>query len=566
MNGLSSWRATTARFVFTGVASTLFVWTFPFVLFFAPARAPRYLRSFLDRCGGAFAKLAQILAMRFDLLPPIYYLELSKVLDRMRPLPVEKVRRVIEREFDCRVEERYPRFDPRPLGTASIAQVHAAELTTGEQVVVKVMRPGIQSILAADMRWLRFWSWLLRTVGIFSDVDVEGMARELERIITDELDFRLEAFNAEMLQRTLASDRIDHCAPRPYFEHCGRTVVTLERLVGVRVTEIVEAVEKGDQEKLREWAARGIDPARCGRVLYRSMLEQFYHHRVFHGDPHAGNLIALDGGTLGYVDFGNVGRLDDHAWARQEHIAQGLIRGDVHAAYHALLGTLEPLRPRDLRLFEATVKRCYESYITQVTSPHSHFTERMMGSVFLQVTDAIRKAKLRMPIALMRFYRAQLLYDVLVFRLDPDLDVVEQFSGFLRDERARRLHETVRAAFSQPERVASFLLREVPSRAQDVINWIHYKLPHLGRLYERAFSRFEGAAHLALSYLRRGSFAAAAAIVAVHLARRAEWIAPISWWPTLLETDWLPAAALLLLATHILGRVERRIEDPEAIR
>jgi ubiquinone biosynthesis protein len=566
MNWFSSWLAIAARFVFTGVASTFFAWTFPVVLLFAPARAPSYLRAFLDRCGGAFAKLAQILAMRFDLLPPAYYLELSKVLDRMRPVALARIRRVIEDQFGEPLEKRFPRFDPHPLGTASIAQVHAARLATGEEVVVKVMRPGIESILRADLRWLRFWAFALRLAGVLGDVDIEGMVRELERIIGDELDFRLEAFNAEMLERILASDRIDHRAPRPYFEHCGTTVVTLERLVGVRVTEIVEAIEQRDEARLKAWEARGIDPRRLGRVLYRSMLEQFYRHRVFHGDPHAGNLIALENGTLGYVDFGIVGRLDDHAWSRQERIAQALIDGEVQAAYQALLGTLEPLRPRDLRLFEATVKRCYESFITKVTSRHSHFTERMMGGLFLQITDAIRKAKLRLPIALMRFYRAQLLYDVLVFRLEPDLDVAVEFGAFLRDERARRLRDSLRRALQAPERAAGFLLREAPARAEDVANWIHYKLPHFGRLYERALSGFEGAAHQLFAYLRRASFAGAAAVLAFHLGEGARWTASLTFWPEWARTNWLPVVVALLAACHVLGRIERRIEDPDLVR
>jgi predicted unusual protein kinase regulating ubiquinone biosynthesis (AarF/ABC1/UbiB family) len=556
-----------SRFAVNGIATAFFVWTFPPVLLFASARAPGYLRRFLERRGGAFAKLAQILAMRFDLLPPAYYLELSKVLDRMPPVPVERVRRVIEEEFGCKLEDRFRRFDPQPLGTASIAQVHPAELASGEPVVIKVMRPGIEAIIAADMRLMRFWAWLLTALGVFRDVDIEGMARELDRMLSEELDFRLEAFNAELLQRLFASDLIDHRAPRPYFEHCGGRVVTLERLIGVRVTEIVEALEKRDQAKLDGWAARGIDARRCGRVLYRSMLEQFYRHRVFHGDPHAGNVLALEGGTLGYVDFGNVGRLDDQIWGRQERIVQGLVKGDVHAAYQALLGTLEPLRSRDLRLFEATVKRCYESYITLVNSPSARYTEKMMGGVFLQVADAIRKAGLTLPIALMRFYRAQLLFDVLAFRLNPELDVAVEYSEFLRSERSRRLRDTLRSAVREPDRIANFLLREVPARSLDLVNWVHYKLPHLGRLYEQAFTRFEGAVHLVLSYVRRATFVAALAIGVFRAGEAFNWeFASAPWWPAYLRANWLPLVVAALAACHVLGRIERRLEEPDAVR
>ncbi|HWZ90237.1 MAG TPA: AarF/ABC1/UbiB kinase family protein, partial [Polyangiaceae bacterium] len=484
-------------------ATSVFVPTFAVVWLCAGSLAPAYLRWYLEWCGGGFAKLGQLLAMRYDFLPPRYHTELGKILDRMPAFPFNKAKRIIEAEFGCAVEQHFSEVEEAPLGAASIAQVHGAVLKDGRSVVLKVMRPGVRGKMRADHRSLLFWAQILEKFGVFKGADLDGMVKEVWRLIQEELDFTREALNAERFSQALATDAINHYAPRPLFELCGERVLTLERLWGVPLTEVVSAISVKNHRQLAIWATRGIHAASLGRILFRSMLEQFYRHRIFHGDPHAGNLIAMEGGRLGYVDFGNVGQLDERLWARQEAIVSNLVGGKVHAAYNSLLGTLEPLNTFNLTKLESEVTTLYDDYLMKVASPNAKLSERTMGDLFLRIADAIRRAGLKLPLGLTRFYRAQLLFDVVAFQLCPELNIAAEYGRFMRDERQRRLATALLQFAERPDRCLEFVVERVPQLVNAVSEWILFKLPRAEHSYDRVMSRFERAIHLSLRYLRR---------------------------------------------------------------
>jgi ubiquinone biosynthesis protein len=538
------------RSIASSIASVLFLVTFAMVRTIAPARAPRYLRWFLQARGGGFAKLGQMLAMRFDLLPPPYYRELREILDRMPRVRARTMRRVIERELGRPIAELFASFDDAPIGSASIAQAHRAVLHGGERVVVKVMRPRIDAILRADLVNLELMCGLLQAIGVLRNRDLGRIVREVRRYTLEELDFRREAFNAQALHEAMAGDAIDHYTPRPFFALCSARVITLEELSGVWLTDLIAAIDRDDREALAAWARDGVTPRRVARLLNRSTLEQAYHHRLFHGDPHAGNVVVLPGGTLGYIDFGIVGDLDEDLRVKQERLVFHLVAGELHAAYRMLLASIELEEHRDLSEFEIAVKAEFSAYLLRVRSPHATPAEKSVGRVFLAVANAIRQLDLRLPAKLTRFYRAQLIVDMLVFKLCPELDPAGEFLRFWDDESARRLRERWAGGI----RLAGLgnAVAAIPRVARELTDYLQFQVPRLTTSYGQTISRLERGIVLALEYLRLGVVAAALGVVVLHFwPQRLDFITAI---PSV-DRYWILWAAGLVLVSHGLGRI-----------
>src|ERR1700730_9306059 len=195
--------------------------------------APVVLRRYLQACGGGFVKLGQVLAMRYELFPEAYCDELAKLLDQVSPVPLSTIEGVIAEDLARPLGACFGSFEASPLGSASIAQVHAAHLSTGEPVAVKVIRPGIVRTLRIDLAYLGIVGGFSRRFGILSRLNLEAMARELSQLTLEELDVRREARNADLFHHLMAEDEVDHYAPRVYFGLSGRRVITMERIEGV---------------------------------------------------------------------------------------------------------------------------------------------------------------------------------------------------------------------------------------------------------------------------------------------------------------------------------------------
>ena len=469
----------------------------------------------------------------------------------MPRVATKTIRRTIERDLGRPVAEVFASFDDAPLASASIAQAHRAVLPGGDRVVVKVMRPRIAAVLRADMVNLEVIAWLLQAIGVFRHRDLGRIIREIKRYTLEELDFRREAFNAQALHDRMRADDIDHYSPRPYFEACGKRVIVLEELSGVWLADLLAAVHARDQVKLARWADDGITPHRVARVLNRSTLEQAYRHRLFHGDPHAGNVLVMPGGTIAYIDFGIVGELDEDLALKQERMVFHLVAGELHAAYRMLVAAIELDEHRDLTDFAMAVTAEFSGYLRRVRSQHATPAEKSVGRVFIAVANAIRQLDLRLPAKLTRFYRAQLIVDMLVFKLHPRLDPVAEFTQFWRDETRRRLCEGVAGVSITG---VSAALVALPRAARELTDYLQFQVPRLMTSYGESISRLELGAMLGLDTLRRGALVAAVAIAAVH------W-----WWPpipiAIVNEYWIAWTAGLVLAGHGLGRIARRMRS-----
>jgi len=259
----------------------------------AQLNVPQRIRRTLEELGPTFIKLGQLLSGRGDLLPPEYVHELVKLLDAAPPVPADQIRQVMEKELGAPVERLFATFQDEPIASASIGQVHRASLPGGEQVVVKVQRPGVENVIKADLgillhqaRFLENRSELLREYRLVEIVE------ELARTLCDELDYTIEGRNAERFRYNLRHDE-RLIIPRIYWPLTSRRVITMEDVGGIKLTEL---------ERLR---AEGYDLAAVAAIGVEVYLEQVFVDGFFHADPHPANIMVVED-KIALVDFGMV--------------------------------------------------------------------------------------------------------------------------------------------------------------------------------------------------------------------------------------------------------------------
>ncbi len=271
----------------------------PFLRPCLPAVPPpaRRLCLALEELGPTFIKLGQILSTRPDLVPPAYIAELVRLQDRVAPFPFAEVRRQVEEELGAPLERLFATFEETPLAAASLSQVHAATLSTGEEVVVKVQRPGIEEVIALDLDILRRLArFLERELPRTELYDPCGIVEEFAHTLSSELDFVREGRNAERFRRNFADFPYLY-VPRVYWERTTRRVLTLERVRGIKIDDIAGL------------EAAGLDRHRVALHATEVVMQEVFEDGFFHADPHPGNFFVMPGEVIAAMDFGMVGRL-----------------------------------------------------------------------------------------------------------------------------------------------------------------------------------------------------------------------------------------------------------------
>jgi len=258
---------------------------------------PQRLRMALEELGPTFVKLGQVLSTRPDLLPPAYIAELARLQDTVPPEPWEPVRAQLEAELGAPVEEVFATLDPEPIAAASLAQVHAATLPDGAEVVVKVQRPDIEATINVDLDILADVARLLQTRTPLGELyDLPGIVEEFAATLRAELDFYREGHNADRFRANFANEPYLYI-PKVYWEYTTRRVLVMERIRGIKIDDIA-ALD-----------AAGYDRYRIGLHAARMVIKEVLEDGFFHADPHPGNFFVMPGEVIGAMDFGMVGYL-----------------------------------------------------------------------------------------------------------------------------------------------------------------------------------------------------------------------------------------------------------------
>lgn len=367
------------------------------------------LRLALTELGPIFVKAGQVLSTRRDLVPADIADELALLQDQVAPFPGSEARAIVERELKAPVGRLYVRFDETPLASASIAQVHAAELPDGRAVVVKVLRPGIDARIARDVKLLRSLGELANRWHPNADkIRPLDVVAEVEKMLENELDLQREGASASLLRRNFASG-VDLYVPEVHWDLTAQRVLTLERVHGISSDDVAAIDAAGIDRKAL--AAKGV------RVFY----EQVFRDNFFHADAHPGNIwvdatrpteprfIALDFGIMGSLPEA------DQYWLAQNFIA--LFERDYAriAKLHVDAGWM----PATVRLdeLEAAVRTVCEPYFTRPLSQIS------LAELVVKLFQTARRFELTLQPQLILLQKTLLNIEGVGRMLDPEIDI-----------------------------------------------------------------------------------------------------------------------------------------------
>jgi ubiquinone biosynthesis protein len=370
----------------------------------------RRLRLAFQKLGPTYIKLGQILSSGEGLFPPELVAEFRLLRDRVPPEPFEAVRAVVESELGGRIEDLFTRFDPRPVAAASIAQVHAATLRTGEDVVVKVQRPTVATTVGRD---LAVMSWiaphLIGRIPVAALANPPALVELFAETIVEELDFRLEADNMLDVARVLATtEHRSVVVPRPHPTLVTRRVLVMEKLEGFSFDDVAGM------------KAAGIDTTAVVRALMVSFLEGATLFGVFHGDLHGGNLFVCPSGKVALLDYGITGRLDE---TRRLAFLRMLLGGTINDPKMQLaalrdLGALPPDTDLDALIKDLGIDQ-------PVKDPTQMSPEELLSEIREMIKKLLSYGA-RFPKVLMLYVKDLLFIDSALATLAPDVDLFEE--------------------------------------------------------------------------------------------------------------------------------------------
>ena len=413
----------------------------------------RRLREMFDELGPTFVKFGQLLSTRPDVVPPDIIAELRKLQDDVSPVAMEDVERVIGEELGLTVEQAFLDFDETPIAAASIGQVHRATLPNDAQVVVKVQRPNAARQIESDLKLMASAARVARErVRQLDFIDTGELVDEFGRSIRLELDYQQEARNAETFRRNFAGDeRI--AVPRVWWRYTTGRLLTLDRLEGTHVRDLDLA--SWDDDARRELAY----------TLTDAWMAMIFRHAFFHGDPHPSNILHLDDGRLGLIDFGLAGRLTDLDMARLTRLFVDAATENVEALPRRLtdLGVRYPReREEELRSrLEELYYRYYGSRLSDI-DPIEAIREGLTLIYAMNLRLPTRFVILDKAIATLGSVAAEVYPDFNVF------EVARPYAKHLIAERYSPRRVALRAR-AEVQDIAELAL-EVPRQVHDILN------------------------------------------------------------------------------------------------
>ncbi len=392
--------------------------------------APALLRQTFERLGATYIKLGQFIASSPSLFPPDYVEEFEKCLDRTDPLPYAEIARVIQRELGRKPEEIFESFDREPLASASIAQVHAARLKNGQDVVVKVQKPGVDDVLLTDLNFLFVAAKLLEFLAPgFARTSLSNIISDVQKTMLEECDFLKEAANIDEFRRFLDQAGItDAAAPRVYREQTSLRVLTMERFYGAPLTDL---------ESIRRYSQ---NPEQTLVNALNTWFASLMLCNFFHADVHAGNLMALEDGRIGFIDFGIVGRIKKETWLSMNSLMEAMGREDYRLMATSLAGIGATDEQIDVNRFAADLEALFtrlNDVAVDARGEMALLDERELNRVMIQMVEIGERHGLRFPREFALLMKQMLYFDRYIRILAPGMDLFQdaRVQRMLSDQR-----------------------------------------------------------------------------------------------------------------------------------
>ena len=366
---------------------------------------PQKLRMILEDLGPTYIKIGQIMSLHSDILPKRYCDELMRLRSEVTPMEFDEVKEVIEQAYGCPWNEIFASISDTPLGSASIAQVHRAELTGGEQVVIKVQRKGIYEIMARDIGLLRKAVKLMPPISLKGLADFDQVLDELWNVTREEMNFLTEASNMEEFARRNA-DILYVRTPKLYQEYTTMHVLVMEYIEGPAID---------DKEKLQ---ADGYDLEEIGIKLIDNYIKQVMEDGFFHADPHPGNVKVQDGKIV-WIDMGMMGRLTERDKELIGKAIRGIAENDIGMIQEAVMALGEFKEKPDQSVL-------YED-ISELMSKYGSLDMGKIdvAEVMMDLMEVMKENKIRMPHGLTMLARGMTNMEGVLADIAPQINMIE---------------------------------------------------------------------------------------------------------------------------------------------
>lgn len=381
---------------------------------YAALGTPTRLRLAFEELGPTFVKLGQMLSIRPDLIPPKIAEELTKLQDEVEPVPFEKLKPSVEAEYGKPLLEVFSGFDETSLAAASIAQVHRAQLKSGDEVAVKILRPKIHKTIETDLEILLNLAELIeKHVPESKLYDPVGIVHEFSRTIEKEQNLVTEGRNIEIFRRHLQNDDTIKIT-KVYWDYTRETILVTEFIDGIKISDL-DGIKK-----------RHLDPKQLAYNGASAILKQIFELGVFHADPHPGNIFALSGNVIAPVDFGMVGRIDDEMKDYLLDLLLGVVDKDVYRISRVLLniGIInEQINTRSLnRDLSDYLDRYYGIPLNQLDS----------GKLLNEFMELVRDYRIKLPSDLVMMGKAIVISESVGRHLYPQFNLFDLLVPYAR--------------------------------------------------------------------------------------------------------------------------------------
>ena len=437
---------------------------------------PEKLRLILQELGPTYIKLGQIMSLHSDILPKEYCEELMKLCSDVEPMPFEQVEEVLYESFGCKWNEIFSRIDKKPLGAASIAQVHYAVLKNGDEVVVKVQRKGIHDIMSRDITMLHKAVRLVPPVPIKGIVDFDMVLDEMWAVAQEEMNFLTEASNMEEFARN-NKDIVFAATPCLYREYTTSCVLVMEYIDGYRID---------DKENLQK---DGYDLNEIGSKLVDNYIKQVIEDGFFHADPHPGNVHIRDGKIV-WMDMGMMGRLSERDKKEIGKAVTGIALNDIGMIQDAVLAVGDFRGEPDTARLYKDIRMLIDKYGNQEMG-------QIDVAVFMQELMEIMKTnKIALPHGFTMLARGLTQMEGVLADIAPSINMVEIAAARLKEQMwqnfdwkselkntGKTLYKSAHRAITLPQQLARIL--EEYERGQTMINLDMHSSDQLSGLLHR---------------------------------------------------------------------------------
>lgn len=377
----------------------------------------KWLYKSLTGLGAAFIKVGQFISTREDLMPKEYVDELSSLQDFANPLPLETIEETIKKSLGKPLNQLFQSFDPLPLASASIGQVHRAITLDGQEIILKIQRPNLEKIFLQDLAIARAFSVFFERHSSWGKHRYwPEICDEFGKILFEEIDFQQEALNAERMKINLEKDHPELLIPKVHDKYTTRSTLALEYIPGFKINDFDALYSLG---RSREWLSE---------KLLKIFLDQFFKHCFFHADPHPGNLAITKEGKIVLYDFGMTYKIDAKIQGNFKNAIVTLIAQDTNGLINCL-AEMDLLRPgADINTLKSLIDKTTYKYYSGST-----LSELNLGNIRDDINKVIANSPVRMPPSLAYVFRTLGILEGLCRSFDTNFDFISALKPYTKE-------------------------------------------------------------------------------------------------------------------------------------